>query len=560
VAYSSEIEKLEKRYAENPRGRNFAPLADAYRKAGEVDKAIELCLNGLERHPDYVSAHIVYGRCLVDQKNDVGAEEVFKKVLSLDPENIIALKVLAELADRGGRPDQAVTWLSRLLAADPMNGDAEESLKQARAKAAAKPAPVEPAAAEEPVVVALTEPEPAPAPAPAPATRPSGVAEPGLIDLDALAVTEAPTAAMTQPSFPPEPPLVEHDEVVLQQGARQPDIETFDGDLGFTSSAGRTEGLVVEESEPLKPDGLTIEGLARTQYEGSGMFRLDAPEGPPPAVDTDAALEVGPAADLPLIMPDDAVPVRRSSAAVPPPPPPRRPSRTSDATPAAVTLSDDEGAADGAALSAAEPVMTETMAELYLRQGHREDALRVYRALLADRPGDARLAAKVRDLEGPSRPAHAATPPLESATAFLRRVWRGAPPPEPEAAAAPDLELTGALEAAFAAAPRVSEAVPQAPDAPGAPTQPAEDVISLDAVFGDQVGRNVASEPVPQPPAPEAPAPSATGGFSFDDFFGAAPSAAGTPARGPRGPRPSRPQPEDEDLDQFQAWLKGLKT
>ena len=70
MAYTSEIEKLEKRWAENPKGRNFAPLADAYRKAGELDRAIELCKSGLERHPDYVSAHIVYGRCLVDQRQD----------------------------------------------------------------------------------------------------------------------------------------------------------------------------------------------------------------------------------------------------------------------------------------------------------------------------------------------------------------------------------------------------------------------------------------------------------------------------------------------------------
>src|SRR5439155_724333 len=58
--------------------------------------------------------------------------------------------------------------------------------------------------------------------------------------------------------------------------------------------------------------------------------------------------------------------------------------------PAAVVLSDDDGAADTAALSRAEPVLTETMAELYLRQGHQEDALRVYQALLAKRPADRR--------------------------------------------------------------------------------------------------------------------------------------------------------------------------
>lgn len=303
------------------------------------------------------------------------------------------------------------------------------------------------------------------------------------------------------------------------------------------------------------------------------MFRLDAPEGPPPAEESarDSTLDLGPASDLPLIMPDDDfVRTRRSSSTIPAPvepmepEAPRRTSRVSAAVPAAVSLSDDEGAVDAAALSAAEPVVTETMGDLYLQQGHREDALRVYRALMADRIGDARLAAKIRDLEAPApRPPKAAKPPLESATAFLRRVWRGEP--APQLASAPAHELTGALEAAFAAAPRSSEALPQMADSPGAPTQEAEDVISLDSVFGDQVGRGSAADsaaPAPMPEPPVGGGNSATGGFSFDDFFGATPGATGTPARSAaRGaPRPSRPQPEDEDLDQFQAWLKGLKT
>src|SRR2546429_8577038 len=38
--------------------------------------------------------------------------------------------------------------------------------------------------------------------------------------------------------------------------------------------------------------------------------------------------------------------------------------------PAAVVLSDDDRAAGTAALSRAEPVLTETMADLYLKQGH----------------------------------------------------------------------------------------------------------------------------------------------------------------------------------------------
>src|SRR5439155_2958198 len=98
--------------------------------------------------------------------------------------------------------------------------------------------------------------------------------------------------------------------------------------------------------------------------------------------------------------------------------------------------------------------------------------------------------------------------------------------------------------------------------APGAATRPADDSISLDQVFGDEGPR--AAPQAPDPPRP----PAATGGFSFDQFFGTpAPSAAppggsvapASPAAQapPRAPRPA----EDEgDLDQFQAWLKGLKA
>jgi hypothetical protein len=370
-----------------------------------------------------------------------------------------------------------------------------------------------------------------------------------LIDLESLPVAEAPTTAMEQASFAGEPPLVEHEEVELQSGGpRHSAIETFD-DLSFMAGA--------PSGQDGPPEPMKIEGLARTQYEGSGMFRLDAPEEPPAA--EAAQLDVSPVADLPLIMPDDVPTPRRSSASMrapveePPPPAPRRPSGAT-ALPAAVTLSDDDGAVDAATLQAAEPVVTETMAELYLRQGHREDALRVYRALLGEKPGDKHLAAKVRELESP---AAGRKPPLEPATAFLRRVWRGEPapvaPPEP----------VGALETAFAAAPRVTDAVGEnGGAAAGAPTQAAEDVISLDAVFGDQVGRGGAADlPTPQPPPSAEPQRGASGGFSFDDFFGATPGAtAATPSRSPRAARPSRPQPEDEDLDQFQAWLKGLKA
>jgi hypothetical protein len=196
------------------------------------------------------------------------------------------------------------------------------------------------------------------------------------------------------------------------------------------------------------------------------------------------------------------------------------------------------------------------MAELYMRQGHQEEALRVYQALQQQRPGDPRLRAKVEALAGRRSGG-------QSARAFLQGILAtrlGAAAPS----AAP-LGLSDQLDSAFGVTP----------EPPGEPTRAASDSITLDALFGDDSGAPTGLAPQVEPPAapaaPNAPQPSG-GGFSFDELFGSggaggggdsnagggAPSAPRPPARasGARG----RPAEDEGDLDQFQSWLKGLKS
>ncbi len=576
MAYTSEIEKLERRYAENPKGRNFAPLADAYRKAGQLDQAIELCKNGLERHPDYVSAYIVYGRCLVDTKDDTGADQVFHKVLSLDPENIIGLRVLAEIAERNSRFDQAVEWLTHLLNADPMNGDAAEALARMKTKAAAQPTRTVEALQEEPVATLVPPP-----------ANPLGLER-------ASGETTIPLEAAATPS----------------------DLEKFDGvQLNSNNDVARADGLELQEEVELtsaQTDAAPLEGLARTQYEGSGAFKVDVParsaEPPPPPRAAPAPLpepelldEDMPTVDLPLIMPDDvsASAPRRGPPRRPTPPP--EPARVSmplplleplpELEPARSRAADDDGAADTGALSQAEPVLTETMAELYLKQGHKTDALRVYQALLRQRPGDVQLAAKIAQLSGQALPAAAAPAPPprrrsgpgsgETVGSFLKGVLGGRRVTPPPAPAPPRAASTTASAASAAAESTLDSAFSGSADAEGSsqqvgkPSRPADDSISLDSVFGDESGRGSGPQATAARPA------SGSGGFSFDDFFGGT-APGGAPAAGPPGaagaaatpgaaaeakaaaPRASsgrsRPAGEDEgELDQFQSWLKGLK-
>lgn len=126
---AAEIRKLEQKHEEDPDGRYFVPLANAYRQLGELEHAELLLRDGLRRHPEYLSAHIVLGRCLLDRGDPHGAEEEFRRVLAADPQNLIALRTLAELATADGRWAEAEHWYAELLAADPLNEDARRQLE-----------------------------------------------------------------------------------------------------------------------------------------------------------------------------------------------------------------------------------------------------------------------------------------------------------------------------------------------------------------------------------------------------------------------------------------------
>lgn len=126
---SEEIEKLERRYAKDPEGRFFVPLANAYRRAGDAQRAISLLRQGLERHPEYLSAHIVLGKVLAEEGEERAAEKEFEFVLSVDPQNLVALRTLGELAFRRGAADEGRQWYEKLLSVDPMNEEARRALE-----------------------------------------------------------------------------------------------------------------------------------------------------------------------------------------------------------------------------------------------------------------------------------------------------------------------------------------------------------------------------------------------------------------------------------------------
>lgn len=130
---NSEIEKLERRWRDNPKGTVFAPYAEVLRKNGDHALARDVLRQGLELHPDHIPGNIVLGRCCLDLGEDGPAEAAFAHVLDLDPENVIALKALADITERQGRLAEADNWLTRLITVDPSNDEARDQFSRVSA-------------------------------------------------------------------------------------------------------------------------------------------------------------------------------------------------------------------------------------------------------------------------------------------------------------------------------------------------------------------------------------------------------------------------------------------
>src|SRR5258705_8577179 len=122
MASTARIDELKKKFDENPR-RYFAPLANEFRKAGEIEQAIMICEEFLPQQPGHMSGHIVYGQALFEASRFAESRTVFETALTLDPENLIALRHLGDIARGQGEVDAARRWYERVLEADPRNDE-----------------------------------------------------------------------------------------------------------------------------------------------------------------------------------------------------------------------------------------------------------------------------------------------------------------------------------------------------------------------------------------------------------------------------------------------------
>jgi len=78
----------------------FGPIAERFRRAGDLDRAVELCREGLAKFPNHLSGRVTLGWALLDLGRYDEARAELERVIKRAPDNLAAIRGLAELHDR----------------------------------------------------------------------------------------------------------------------------------------------------------------------------------------------------------------------------------------------------------------------------------------------------------------------------------------------------------------------------------------------------------------------------------------------------------------------------
>lgn len=119
---ADEIRRLSDDLARDPSSLVFMRLADALRRAGQLDVALRVALRGLDRHPYVADAHDVLARIHADRGDLERAADEWEMTLRLDPSHAQANLGLGFVDFRRGNLESAERRLSAVGAAEQTPG------------------------------------------------------------------------------------------------------------------------------------------------------------------------------------------------------------------------------------------------------------------------------------------------------------------------------------------------------------------------------------------------------------------------------------------------------
>ncbi|UCF29987.1 MAG: tetratricopeptide repeat protein [bacterium] len=386
-----DIQRYEQMLSDDPNSRAFAPLADAYRKAGKLEDAIRVAESGVRRHPHYSGGLVVLGRALLEAGEMGKAMEIMERAVQEAPENYLAQKTLGKIAKVKGENERAVKAYKAALLLSPEDKEIEGELRALEGKVyrpngldfvpevpdAGGPEPVKPAGPAPSPADSAIEPLGDGATEDLPEVSPSEVVEkkgePGADLPEHLApLTEGIGWGQDD-----EDPEVYYQRTPLAQGVDEEDVPDFIRELTGI-------GPEPEQDLPTRPG---TEAAVVTPPDAAGEGIPETPTEQHPPEEAAAAVSTGAVTVGETVGAGggDAVEDRAGTGKRAEPPPAEK--------------SPSPGEGDDPAEPGEEGVSTETLADLYAEQGLTDQAVAIYRRLLEAKPDDAALVEKIRAAE-----------------------------------------------------------------------------------------------------------------------------------------------------------------
>src|SRR5918999_1496307 len=130
MSQNPRIEELRRRVQKDPASIAFAQLAEEYRRAGSYADAIAACRAGLAIHPGYLSARVTLGRALLEVNDLDAAQAELEHVLKSAPENLAAIRGVAEIHHRRGDLSPALEFYKAALALARHDPDLEQTVDE----------------------------------------------------------------------------------------------------------------------------------------------------------------------------------------------------------------------------------------------------------------------------------------------------------------------------------------------------------------------------------------------------------------------------------------------
>jgi tetratricopeptide (TPR) repeat protein len=330
------------------------PLAEEHKKAGNIETAIFVLMEGLKHNPGYVTARSFLGRLLMDKGDLTGAQKELEEVIKTIPDNLLAQRKLGDIYVLQGRGADALPRYRAALALNPgdkelpsiladLEAGKEVSSRIPRPKTPAPPADIKPQTSSATPIQ--------PKAAPVEPVRTATTPQPGAATLQPAAVAQqAPVAPGPQATMKEEPKST---APVL------PEI----------AAATVPQAPPAHDEPEIIEDIVEIESLDQTAPGPESKALTPDTQEPVPFDLSEPLIEKISSGEEKEVMTWDV-----AETAVPEP-------------------VEQPGPVEGR-----DDLNTNTLAELYISQGFYDKAIEIYQGMLNDRPGNMALQQKLEQI------------------------------------------------------------------------------------------------------------------------------------------------------------------